>query len=76
MIHVNDLFGKQRVWGGFGLMGGYTLMDLESYGVDVFGGVSIAEEPIQDMDHGLGEKEEDLRTFDIEKYIYGLFKDM
>lgn len=25
---------------------------------------------------GLGEKEEDLRTFDIEKYIYGLFKDM
>ena len=25
---------------------------------------------------GLGEKEMDLRTFDIEKYIYGLFKDM
>ncbi len=25
---------------------------------------------------GLGEKEQDLRTFDIEKYIYGLFKDM
>ena len=25
---------------------------------------------------GLGEKEEDLRTFDIEKYIYGLFKDL
>ena len=25
---------------------------------------------------GLGEKEEDLITFDIEKYIYGLFKDM
>ena len=25
---------------------------------------------------GLGEKEEDLQTFDIEKYIYGLFKDM
>ena len=25
---------------------------------------------------GLGEKEKDLRTFDIEKYIYGLFKDM
>lgn len=25
---------------------------------------------------GLGEKEEDLETFDIEKYIYGLFKDM
>ena len=25
---------------------------------------------------GMGEKEEDLRTFDIEKYIYGLFKDM
>ena len=25
---------------------------------------------------GLGEKEEDLRVFDIEKYIYGLFKDM
>ena len=25
---------------------------------------------------GLGEKEEDLRTFDIEKYIYGLFKEM
>ena len=25
---------------------------------------------------GLGEKSEDLRTFDIEKYIYGLFKDM
>ena len=25
---------------------------------------------------GLGEKKEDLRTFDIEKYIYGLFKDM
>ena len=23
---------------------------------------------------GLGEKEEDLRVFDIEKYIYGLFK--
>ena len=25
---------------------------------------------------GLGEKEEDLETFDIEKYIYGLFKDL
>lgn len=25
---------------------------------------------------GLGEKENDLKTFDIEKYIYGLFKDM
>ena len=25
---------------------------------------------------GMGEKEEDLRTFDIEKYIYGLFKEM
>ena len=25
---------------------------------------------------GLGEKEEDLRVFDIEKYIYGLFKEM
>lgn len=25
---------------------------------------------------GLGEKEKDLETFDIEKYIYGLFKDM
>ena len=25
---------------------------------------------------GLGEKEKDLRSFDIEKYIYGLFKDM
>ena len=25
---------------------------------------------------GMGEKEEDLRTFDIEKYTYGLFKDM
>ena len=25
---------------------------------------------------GLGEKKEDLRVFDIEKYIYGLFKDM
>jgi len=25
---------------------------------------------------GLGEKKEDLKTFDIEKYIYGLFKDM
>ena len=23
-----------------------------------------------------GEKEEDLETFDIEKYIYGLFKDL
>ena len=25
---------------------------------------------------GLGEKKEDLKVFDIEKYIYGLFKDM
>lgn len=25
---------------------------------------------------GLGEKEKDLRVFDVEKYIYGLFKDM
>src|SRR5574344_1924899 len=25
---------------------------------------------------GLGEKKEDLRTFDIEKYIYGLFKEV
>lgn len=25
---------------------------------------------------GLGEKKEDLRTFDVEKYIYGLFKDL
>ncbi|MEG2028684.1 MAG: signal recognition particle-docking protein FtsY [Bacilli bacterium] len=25
---------------------------------------------------GLGEKKEDLKTFDIEKYIYGLFKDL
>ena len=25
---------------------------------------------------GLGEQKEDLRTFDIEKYIYGLFKTM
>ncbi len=25
---------------------------------------------------GLGEKQEDLKTFDIEKYIYGLFKDV
>ena len=25
---------------------------------------------------GMGEKEEDLRAFDIEKYIYGLFKEM
>jgi signal recognition particle-docking protein FtsY len=25
---------------------------------------------------GMGEKEKDLKTFDIEKYIYGLFKDM
>ena len=25
---------------------------------------------------GLGEKQEDLRPFDIEKYIYGLFKDL
>ena len=25
---------------------------------------------------GLGERKEDLQSFDIEKYIYGLFKDM
>ena len=25
---------------------------------------------------GLGERENDLKTFDIEKYIYGLFKDL
>ena len=25
---------------------------------------------------GLGETEKDLKIFDIEKYIYGLFKDM
>ena len=25
---------------------------------------------------GLGEKEDDLEAFDIEKYIYGLFKDL
>ena len=25
---------------------------------------------------GLGEQKEDLKVFDIEKYIYGLFKDM
>jgi len=25
---------------------------------------------------GMGEQAKDLRTFDIEKYIYGLFKDM
>ena len=25
---------------------------------------------------GLGEAKEDLKVFDIEKYIYGLFKDM
>ena len=25
---------------------------------------------------GLGEREDDLRIFDIEKYIYGLFKDL
>ena len=25
---------------------------------------------------GLGEKESDLKSFDIENYIYGLFKDM
>ena len=25
---------------------------------------------------GLGEKKEDLRVFDIEKYIYGLFDDV
>ena len=25
---------------------------------------------------GLGERKEDLQVFDIEKYIYGLFKDM
>ena len=25
---------------------------------------------------GFGEKKEDLKVFDIEKYIYGLFKDM
>mgnify|MGYP001067517354 FL=1 len=25
---------------------------------------------------GLGEGEDDLQTFDIEKYIYGLFKDL
>ena len=25
---------------------------------------------------GLGEKKEDLKVFDIEKYIYGLFKEM
>ena len=39
--------------------------------------LAIKEElniPVKFM--GLGEKIDDLRPFDIEKYIYGLFKDM
>ena len=39
--------------------------------------LAIKEElniPVKFM--GFGEKIDDLRTFDIEKYIYGLFKDM
>ena len=63
MIHINALLGEHRVWGGFGLMGGYTLMDLESYGIDIFGGVSLAEETIKYMNDELGEKEEHKNSF-------------
>ena len=63
MVHINALFGEERGWGGFGLMGGYTLMDLESYGIDIFGGVSLAEETIKYMNDELGEKEEHKNSF-------------
>ena len=63
MIHINALFGEQWGWGGLGLMGGYTLMDLESYGVDVFGGLSLAEERVKFVNDELDEKYEKKSTF-------------
>ena len=63
MIHINALFGDNWVWGGFGLMGGYALMDLESYGLDVFGGLSLAEETIKYKNDILDKEEEMKNTF-------------
>lgn len=63
MIHINALFGDNWVWGGFGLMGGYALMDLESYGLDVFGGLSLAEETIKYKNDNLDKEEEMKNTF-------------
>ncbi|MDO4963678.1 MAG: signal recognition particle-docking protein FtsY [bacterium] len=43
------------------------------------GGIVLAIKEVVDIPVkfvGLGEKETDLKTFDIEKYIYGLFKDI
>ena len=45
-------------------------------GVAHIGALKVVEElgiPVKFV--GLGEKAEDLRVFDIEKYIYGLFKE-
>ena len=36
---------------------------------------SIKRTDLENYFIGLGEKADDLKVFDIEKYIYGLFKD-
>ena len=43
LIHINALFGDNSSFGGFGLMGGYPLIDGDVYGLDIFGGLSYVE---------------------------------
>lgn len=43
LFHINALFGDNFSWGGLGLMGGYSLIDGDLFGVDIFGGLSYAE---------------------------------
>lgn len=47
LLHINALFGDNYSWGGLGLMGGYSLMDKDVFGIDVFGGLSIGEKNIK-----------------------------
>ena len=43
LVHINALFGDNYSMSGLGVMGGYSLIDGEKYGVDIFGGLSIAD---------------------------------
>lgn len=43
LLHINALFGDNFSFGGFGLMGGYPLIDGDVYGLDIFGGLSFVE---------------------------------
>ena len=63
LLQVDGIYGNDVSWGGISLFGGYALIDKEKFGVDIFGGISGADETITYYDEEYLKEKENKNSF-------------